>query len=42
MANVKRDVSFRILASSRDEQVRFWALDNILCPVRDRTISFFP
>ena len=31
MANIKRDISLRILASRRDEQANFWALDNILC-----------
>ena len=27
MANIKRDISLRILASRRDEQANFWALD---------------
>ena len=42
IANIKRDISLRILASRRDEQANFWALDNILCSVRDKSISFFP
>ena len=42
VANIKRDISLRILASRRDEQANFWALDNILCSVRDKSISFFP
>ena len=41
VANIKRDISLRILASRRDEQANFWALDNILCSLRDKSISFF-
>ena len=41
VANIKRDISLRILASRRDEQANFWALDNILCSLRGKSISFF-
>ena len=41
VANIKRDISLGILASRRDEQANFWALDNILCLLRDKSISFF-
>ena len=42
VAKIKRDISLRILASRRDERANFWALDNILCSVRDKSIRFFP